>query len=233
MRLHIKYIYAFVLTLLFASFAIDVYGQDIDPHFYVITKDGEEEGTSYSGSAPIKVRFEANPKDMDGYNPNYEWRFYAEGDTTAYLIRYEENTEYTFNKSGLHKILLYAYYKDGNSDVVLTNGNGPLTITVYESQLEFPNAFSPNGDQKNDTFKAKPGAQSIVEFHAVIVNRWGQVVFRFRDINDEWDGTYNGQPVKEGVYFLDVNAKGADGRIFRMRRDINLLRGYTESERNS
>ena len=38
---------------------------------------------------------------------------------------------------------------------------------------------------------------------------------------------------KDGVYFLDVNAKGADGRTFRIRRDVNVLRGYTEKEINS
>ncbi|MCF0209150.1 MAG: gliding motility-associated C-terminal domain-containing protein, partial [Bacteroidaceae bacterium] len=77
------------------------------------------------------------------------------------------------------------------------------------------------------------GAKSIVEFSAAILNRWGQVVFRFKDINDEWDGTYKGKPVKDGVYFLDVNAKGADGRVFRIRKDVNILRGYIESEINS
>lgn len=233
MRLHIKYIYTFVLTLLFAAFASEVSGQNVNPCFYVETEDGEEENTSYSGSAPVKVRFEAHPEDLDDYNVNYEWRFYAEGDTTAYLIRYEENTEFTFTSSGQHKIILYAFYDDGISEVMLSNEEQPLTITVSESQLEFPNAFSPNGDGINDTFKAKPGAKSIVEFRAVIVNRWGQVVFRFRDINDEWDGTYNGKPVKDGVYFLDVDAKGADGRRFRLRRDVNILRGYTEKEINS
>lgn len=233
MRLHIKYVYVFFLLLFLANWATEGHCQNINPNFYVETEDGEEEGPSYSGSAPVKVRFQANPEDLDGYNVNYEWRFYAEGDTTAYLIRYEENTEYTFTTSGQHKIILHAYYDEDGYTVELSNEEQPLTITVSESQLEFPNAFSPNGDGINDTFKAKPGAKSIVEFSAVIVNRWGQVVFRFRDINDEWDGTYNGKPVKDGVYFLDVNAKGADGRRFRLRRDVNILRGYTEKEINS
>lgn len=233
MRLHIKYVYVFFLLFFLANWATEGHCQNINPNFYVETEDGEEEGPSYSGSAPVKVRFQANPEDLDGYNVNYEWRFYAEGDTTAYLIRYEENTEYTFTTSGQHKIILHAYYDEDGYTVELSNEEQPLTITVSESQLEFPNAFSPNGDGINDTFKAKPGAKSIVEFSAVIVNRWGQVVFRFRDINDEWDGTYNGKPVKDGVYFLDVNAKGADGRRFRLRRDVNILRGYTEKEINS
>ena len=233
MALHNKYIYAVAMMLFLPLFAMQSVGQNIDPKLFVETEDGEVEETNYSGSAPVKVRFVANPEDLDGYNVNYEWRFYAEGDTTAYLIRYEENTDYTFTTSGQHKVILHAFYDEDGYTIELSNEEQPLTITVSESQLEFPNAFSPNGDGINDTFRAKPGAKSIVEFHAVIVNRWGQVVFRFRDINDEWDGTYKGKPVKDGVYFLDVNAKGADGRRFRLRRDVNVLTGYTESEINS
>ena len=47
-----------------------------------------------------------------------------------------------------------------------------------------------------------------------------------------WDGTYRGKPVKEGVYFCLVKAKGADGVVYNIKRDVNLLRGYTE-EQNS
>lgn len=233
MTLNIKYIYAAFMLLAMPFFAEHCAAQNVNPCFYVETEDGEEENTSYSGSAPVKVRFEARPEDLDGYNVNYEWRFFEEGATEAYIIRYEENTEFTFTTSGRHKIVLHAFYDENGETIELSNEEQPLTITVSESQLEFPNAFSPNGDGINDTFRAKQGAKSIVEFHAVIVNRWGQVVFKFRDINDEWDGTYNGKPVKDGVYFLDVNAKGADGRTFRIRRDVNVLRGYTEKEINS
>ena len=39
----------------------------------------------------------------------------------------------------------------------------------------------------------------------------------------------NGKDVKQGVYFVLVKAKGADGRKFNIRKDVNLLRGYTET----
>jgi hypothetical protein len=34
--------------------------------------------------------------------------------------------------------------------------------------------------------------------------------------------------VKAGVYFVVINARGADGIEYEIRRDVNLLRGYTE-----
>ena len=46
-----------------------------------------------------------------------------------------------------------------------------------------------------------------------------------------WDGTHKGHPVKEGTYFVVVNAKGADGVVYDIRKDVNLLRGTRD--RNS
>ena len=103
-----------------------------------------------------------------------------------------------------------------------------FTVTVSESKLIFPNAFSPNGDEYNPIFKAKE-YQSIVEFHAYIFNRWGQKLYDWTDPAGGWDGTYNGKDVKEGVYFLLCKAKGADGREYNIKKDVNLLRGYMET----
>ena len=99
------------------------------------------------------------------------------------------------------------------------------------SKLSFPNAFSPNGDGKNDKFMAKE-CENIAEFHAYIFNRWGQKLFDWTDPTDGWDGTHNGNPVKEGVYFILCKAKGTDGQNFTIRKDVNLLRGYEESTNN-
>uniref|UniRef100_A0AB33J0C7 Gliding motility-associated C-terminal domain-containing protein n=1 Tax=Prevotella sp. GTC17259 TaxID=3236795 RepID=A0AB33J0C7_9BACT len=105
----------------------------------------------------------------------------------------------------------------------------PITITISESKLEMPNAFSPNGDGVNDIYKAKSGYQSIVEFKAYIFNRWGQKLYEWDDPAEGWNGTFHGNPVKEGVYFVLVKAKGADGHTFNIRRDVNLLRGYSNA----
>lgn len=102
------------------------------------------------------------------------------------------------------------------------------TEVVKTSILVFPNAFSPNDDQINDTFKPKT-CENIVEFHAYIFNRWGQKLYEWSDPNGEWDGTYNGKPVKEGTYFILCKAVGSDGQKFNIRKDVNLLRGFTES----
>ena len=205
----------------------------ISPIAIFTTNNGEEESSSYSGSAPLHASFEARSENTDGWNAYYEWRITQEGQTAPYIVRYEENTEYTFTQAGVHSVVLYAVFTQGNDTVRYTDEYwadvAPITISISESKLEMPNAFSPNGDGINDIYKAKEGYQSITEFHAYIFNRWGQTIYDWTDIAGGWDGRYKGKDVKQGVYFVLVKAKGADGRVFNIKKDVNLLRGYTDT----
>lgn len=202
----------------------------ISPSVTYTTADGEtSEDETISGSAPIKATFQANPSNTTGWTTYFEWRIYHDNDTEPYIIRYDENTSVDFNQSGLHRIVLYAKFTKGDDYIEDTNEESPFTVTVSESILQMPNAFSPNGDGINDIYKAKDGYQSLTEFHAYIFNRWGQKLFEWTNPAEGWDGTYHGKPVKDGVYFCLVKAKGADGKVYNIKRDVNLLRGYTES----
>lgn len=205
----------------------------INPTATYTSVDGEEtESNEMSGQAPLVGRFKANPTNVGDYNATYEWRFTKEGETQPYLTRYEEETEYTFTKAGSHSIVVYATFTKGN-DVIQYGQEywsevSPLRVTISESKLEMPNAFSPNGDGINDIYKAKDGYQSLTEFHAYIFNRWGQKLYEWTNPADGWDGRYKGKEVAQGVYYVLVKAKGADGKTYNIKRDVNLLRGYTE-----
>ena len=97
------------------------------------------------------------------------------------------------------------------------------STTLQASLLEMPNAFSPNGDGINDTYHVKK-YQNITEFRALIFNRWGHCLYSWTDIDGSWDGTFNGSPVKDGVYFVRVRAKGGDGKTYDIKKDVNILR---------
>ena len=177
--------------------------------------------------APLEVEFKATMTDMsEGELPALEWRFTREGEQTPFVTRYEESTSYTFVESGTFNVSLYATYME-NTEPELA---GSISVTISTSMLEMPNAFSPNGDGVNDIYKAKSNHRSIVEFHAYIFNRWGQKIFEWTDINSGWDGTWNGKQVKDGTYFVLVKAKGADGRKYNIKKDVNILRKYYEGE---
>lgn len=193
---------------------------------------GEDLGSEnpLTASAPIEANYTLTVEQANGWTPYYEWTLRKEGSTTPLLTRYDKDFEYTFLSSGSFKVSYYVRFVNSQGEeVTYANTDDPIRVTISESKLEFPNAFSPNGDGINDTFKAKEGYQSIVQFEATIYNRWGQKLYHWTDPANGWDGTFDGKDVKQGVYYVLVKAKGADGRIFNIRRDINLLRGFTES----
>ena len=197
---------------------------------YTTEKDGTQEVTSIGdGEAPLDVTFRANPKNMGDHTPSYEWHFRKQGEEGERMVRYEEDTDYRFVESGTFDVVLFVTLTDTGEQL----DSVTITVAISESKLEFPNAFSPNGDDHNDIYKAKDGYRSIVEFHAYIFNRWGQKLFDWTDPSQGWDGTYKGHDVKDGVYFVLVKAKGADGRVYNIRKDVNLLRGYTETNQGS
>ena len=188
-------------------------------------KDGAETTTSqnFEAEAPLHVHFESNPSSLDP-GAAVEWRItnlLAGIDVT----RYEESFDFDFTAAGPNVVTLSV-----RQDNVIVQ-TASITITITASHLEMPNAFSPNGDNINDIYRAKKEKyKSIVEFHAYIFNRWGQKLYEWTDITGGWDGTYKGHPVKDGTYFVLVKARGADGVEYDIRRDVNLLRDHNNQE---
>lgn len=86
-------------------------------------------------------------------------------------------------------------------------GTEPVVIPCGD--LFLPNAFSPNGDNKNDIFR--PRSNCIKEMTFRIYNRWGNLVFETTDISKGWDGsTPEGKNGNVGVYAYELNATVAD-----------------------
>ena len=212
-----------LFTLIIACFWPLIVLADFNPTAYY-TIDGEEmESTDMiaDAQAPLTVRFAANPTETEG-DVAYEWRVTREGEEKPFMTRYEETTTYEFKQSGMTKVELYVTMA-GYDEAELT---ATFSISITNSMLEMPNAFSPNGDGVNDIYKAKENHKSIVEFHAYIFNRWGQKIYDWTDINGGWDGTWNGKDVKDGTYYVLVKAKGADGINYEIKKDVNVLRKY-------
>lgn len=198
------------------------------PTMTVIDKDGTEtEESGFDGSAPMTARFDANPQDLGDFTPRYEWRFTRTGESDPFLVRYDESTVYTFENSGTFTVELYVTFERGTESIEYASDE-PFSINISESKLEFPNAFTPNGDGINDVFRAKEGYQSIISFEAKVFNRWGKKLYEWNDPEGGWDGRSGSGDVPDGAYYLVVKARGADGRNYDIKKVINILRGFTE-----
>jgi gliding motility-associated-like protein len=234
-----------ILMLIFPICTIAQTDPEVNPtgQYIVENNDGTADTTDVNGttqSAPLKVLFKANPSGLEGYGtPRYEWKIWNNDDPTNILIhRTEEDIEHTFTESGAYTAQLYVTFYNADGTVYYEfpeEGEDPKAIyfSISESILEFPNGISPNNDGYNDTLKPKSGYQSIVAFHAAVFNRWGTKLYSWDNIDGEWDGTYKGKVVKDGVYFLVVSAKGADGRNFSFKKTISVISGYNRGEGNA
>ncbi|MCX6234036.1 MAG: gliding motility-associated C-terminal domain-containing protein [Bacteroidetes bacterium] len=82
------------------------------------------------------------------------------------------------------------------------------TIVIIPSVIFVPNAFTPNGDGLNEEFMAiclKEGG--INDFHMMVYNRWGQLLFESHEIDEGWDGTLNNTLLPSGVYIYKITYK--------------------------
>ena len=178
-------------------------------------------GDTYTGSAPLEFLFSANMPDESGSALRFEWNFSESADfATNFLTRFEEETSYTFDKAGSYYIRLQVT----NTDTEATDVSETFVVQVTESELKIPNAFSPNDDGINDVFLVR--YKSLVKFEATVFNRWGQKLYQWNlgNIDQGWDGTAHGKQVPDGVYYIVINAVGADGVVYNHKGDINILR---------
>ncbi len=104
---------------------------------------------------------------------------------------------------------LYVVSDSGTYSVTVTNlcgsNSDSITVTIYfppedlDCWLVAPNAFTPNGDGLNDTFK--PIMQCKAEAYSLkIFDRWGKMIFETTDPSEGWDGKVNGAYVEHGTY---------------------------------
>lgn len=116
-----------------------------------------------------------------------------------------------------------------NYTVVVTDENGceqvgEVSVIVKNGyELFLPNAFSPNGDGKNDSW-APIDFGSVRDIDIKIFNRWGAVVFTSNSIADAWDGTFNGEALNSDTYVFQIKGSFLSGDEFEEAGSIALIR---------
>jgi gliding motility-associated-like protein len=75
-----------------------------------------------------------------------------------------------------------------------------VTVLPDLTTLIIPNLFTPNSDGYNDLWEIG-NIQAFVANELTIFNVYGQVVYDIAPYNNEWGGTYNGNPLPDGTYF--------------------------------
>jgi gliding motility-associated-like protein len=117
-----------------------------------------------------------------------------------------------------------------NMQVVVTDQYGCTDSAIiaykdvqYCCKFSYPDAFTPNGDGRNDGFRVIPYG-ILTQYQLMVFNRWGQKVFETTDQGQAWDGTFNGMPCDIGTYMYYFKGQCLTGNKEETRGDVILIR---------
>ena len=148
-------------------------------------------------------------KDVDQWGWSFnDWEYSA-----------DENPSFLFTDTGLVEMTLIVGNTAGCYDTLIQK-MGPYFPMFY---LHIPNAFTPNEDDLNQNFKPFI-TPYLMKYSFEIYNRYGELMFKTNNPNDAWDGTFNDEPVQEGVYVYIMYATDLMGDFYKEKGDVTLFR---------
>jgi len=155
---------------------------------------------------------EAQFSDLSQGPAVWNWNF-GDGGTAN-----TQNPSHTYGDSGTYVIWLNIENQYGCKDSTWK------TIRVEpDYALYIPNAFSPDGDGKNDFFF--PVGYGVEEQSMLIFDRWGEVVFEGYQLDSKWDGAIKGRDVgKTDVYTYKIETKDVKGESHTYIGKVTLLK---------
>jgi gliding motility-associated-like protein len=175
----------------------------------------------YFGCADSVTRaIQVNPLPTANFPTNngiipYEQTYLLEA--TQGYASYEWNTGDT--------IYFVTVTTEGDYTVTMKTAEGCEAIeSVYMLEtfipIQVPNAFTPNGDGLNDTFKPVVNAELVHRFNMTIYNKWGQRIFETTNATEGWDG----KDVLPGVYNWVISYSNVVGKVFQLKGSVMVVK---------
>jgi len=97
-----------------------------------------------------------------------------------------------------------------------------LVVVNFEEIVEVPSAFSPNNDGLNDRLFVK--GIGIVNIDFKIFNRYGQLIYSSKDLEEGWDGTFNGEELNQGVFVYTLEYDLINGQSGEKSGNVTLVK---------
>ncbi|MFZ1527502.1 MAG: gliding motility-associated C-terminal domain-containing protein [Ferruginibacter sp.] len=108
-------------------------------------------------------------------------------------------------------------------DIAGCIGWDTVFVKVYAGPTYYlPNAFTPNGDGRNDIFRPIPVGIVSTEYFRVF-DRYGKLVFETKEWLKGWDGRYLGRKQPVGTYVWMIKGADRDGKIVQKKGTVMLV----------
>ena len=159
-----------------------------------------------------------------GINDYYVYRSVNGQDALRYdSVRVEDLNRSAYQDANVAVGETYCYqlaYVDdcGNESARSESACGSIPT---RGEVHFPNAFTPNGDGRNDVFVYT--ARLIERVELRIYNRWGELLFQTTTLEEGWDGRYRGATAPQGTYLYRADVTDQLGNQFIRQGRLVLL----------
>jgi gliding motility-associated-like protein len=213
---------------------VEFWGGNYDIQMIVTSYEGCVDSLTFENALNVKYQphadFKYSPNPVTMFNTNvlfqnhstnadyYEWFF--EGGYPGTSAQTNVNVQYPEGVVGEYEVMLVAHSDLGCRDTALQ------TLIVFPEVIIYaPNAFTPDGDAFNQTWRVYMEGIDVYEFELLIYDRWGEVIWESHDINVGWDGMYNGQPVPTGTYVWTIRTKDSlNDAKYNYEGHVSILR---------
>ncbi len=135
--------------------------------------------------------------------------------------------------ASLQDTAMHAYEIEGTYTVTLTAVSSQACIDTAtqiihvgtEYSMYIPNAFTPNGDGKNEVFMPVSVGVDINSFHMFIYDRWGELLFETDKIDNGWDGKVKGKSdAQQQSYIYKIIALDKNGNKYNLTGHVTVMR---------
>lgn len=98
-----------------------------------------------------------------------------------------------------------------------------MNVKMIDCDLQLPNAFTPNNDNRNDIFRPTAWG-NISDYRLQVFNRQGQLVFQSTTPANGWDGTIKGMEQPQGTYIWQLVYKNEKGELRNLKGTVVLVK---------
>lgn len=175
-----------------------------------------------------KADFEANPKFVNIFNPEYQFKDLSKDSIVAWRWTFgdggtsiKQNPQHYYRDTGTYNVGLYVTNNFGCRDSMFK-----IAYIKPEVRFYMPSAFTPNEDASNEVYKGVGFTYGMRDFELTIWNRWGEIVFQTNDNTEGWNGKKNnvGDNSPQGVYLYLVKYKTPQNTPVELRGYTTLYR---------
>ncbi len=176
--------------------------------------------------------FYATPNPATIFDPIIQFNNISEGDNLDYIWTFSggspagsslEDPEVLYPEGvvGTYPVNLFVIDENNCVDSVSSVVHVNSDILLFS-----PNVFTPDGDEYNETWRVYIDGIDFYDFHILMYNRWGEIMWESYDAEGVWDGTYGSQGlVDDGTYVWVINCKDAfSDKKYEFRGHVTVLK---------